>query len=402
MSPTLPSTPAGRASGRRVAVVVLFVVALLAGGAFLSTRKGGAATPGKGGPGGKAPERKVPVLVEPARRLDVPIVLEGLGTVTPLATVQLKSQVDGRLQSVAFKEGALVKKGELLAQIDPRPFQIAVAQTAATLARDQAQLRNARLMLSRNTSLRAQDMVPQQAVDDQQTVVDQLEATLAIDQAASDNAKLQLEYSRLTAPIDGVAGIRQIDPGNLIRASDATGLVLLTQLDPISVVFTLPQDELGRLQTAMSAKSLQVEAWSRDGRALLAVGALAVIDNQINSATGTVRLRAAFPNPTRALWPNQFVKARVTVDQRQKALVIASAAIQRGPQGTFVYVVGDDHTAQLRPVEVDVIEGPLAVLLGGVDEGQAIVTDGQSQLKPGSAVDPRVQDAAAVGPKAKP
>lgn len=402
MSSTSPSTPAGRTSGRRVAVVVLFVVALLAGGAFFSTRKGGAATPGKDGPGGKAPERKVPVLVEPARRLDVPIVLEGLGTVTPLATVQLKSQVDGRLQSVAFKEGALVKKGELLAQIDPRPFQIAVAQTAATLARDQAQLRNARLMLSRNTSLRAQDMVPQQAVDDQQTVVDQLEATLAIDQAASDNAKLQLEYSRLTAPIDGVAGIRQIDPGNLIRASDATGLVLLTQLDPISVVFTLPQDELGRLQTAMSAKSLQVEAWSRDGRALLAVGALAVIDNQINSATGTVRLRAAFPNPTRALWPNQFVKARVTVDQRQKALVIASAAIQRGPQGTFVYVVGDDHTAQLRPVEVDVIEGPLAVLLGGVDEGQAIVTDGQSQLKPGSAVDPRVHDAAAAGPKAKP
>jgi len=401
VSQTSPSTPAGRSSGRRVALVVFFVVALLAAVAFLSTRRGAAATPGKGGPGGKPPERKVPVLVEPARRLDVPIILEGLGTVTPLATVQLKSQVDGRLQTVTFKEGALVKKGEVLAQIDPRPFQIAVAQAAATLARDQAQLRNARLMLARNTSLRAQDMVPQQAVDDQQTLVDQLEATLAIDQAVSDHAKLQLEYSRLTAPVDGVAGIRQIDPGNLIRASDATGLVLLTQLDPISVVFTLPQDELGRLQKAMSAGSLKVEAWSRDGRALLAVGALAVIDNQINSATGTVRLKAAFPNPTRALWPNQFVKARVTVDQRQKALVIASAAIQRGPQGTFVYVVGDDHTAQLKPVEVDVIEGPLAVLLSGVDEGQAVVTDGQSQLKPGSAVDPRTQDAAA-GLKASP
>ena len=384
--------PAAGSSGRRV-VVVLFLLALVVGGGFLLTRQKGSGAPaGPGGPGAagaKGGERKVPVLVEAAVKRDVPIVLEGLGTVTPLATVQVRSQVDGRLLSVAFKEGALVKKGELLAQLDPRPFQIAVAQTAATLARDGAQLRNAKLLLERSKQLRQQELVSQQVVDDQQTLVDQLEATLGIDQATNDNAKLQLEYSRLVAPCDGVTGIRQIDPGNIVHQSDPTGLVVLTQLDPISVIFTVPQDELERLHAVMGASALQVEAWSRDGRVLLGTGTLALIDNQINTATGTIRLKAVFPNPQKALWPNQFIKARLTVDQKKGALVIAAAAIQRGPQGTFVYIASAENTAQLRPVDVDVIEGPLAVLKSGVDAGESVITDGQSQLKPGAPIDPR-------------
>lgn len=379
-----------RSSAKRVLAVVILLGLLGGAGLFLTRKKdaGGSAV-GPGGAGAKGTERKVPVLIEVATTRDVPIVLEGLGTVTPLATVQVRSQVDGRLLSVAFKEGALVHKGDVLAQIDPRPFQIAVAQTAATVARDQAQLRNARLMLERTTQLRAENMVSQQAVDDQQSQVDQLEATIGIAQAANDRARLELEWSHIVAPTDGVTGIRQIDPGNLVRATDATGLVVLTQLDPISVVFTVPQDELDRLQVAMSGASLRVEAWSRDGRALLGQGTLTVIDNQINTATGTIRLKAAFPNPRRSLWPNQFVKARLAVDQKSGALVIAAAALQRGPQGTFVYVAGPDNTAQLRPVEVDVIEGPIAVLKSGVDAGESVITDGQSQLKPGALIDPR-------------
>jgi multidrug efflux system membrane fusion protein len=333
------------------------------------------------------------VLVEAAAQRDVPIVLEGLGTVTPLATVQVKAQVDGRLQSVAFKEGAVVHKGELLAQLDPRPFQIAVAQTAATLARDQAQLRNLKLTLERSRQLKEQNLVPQQQVDDQQTQVDSAEATVGIDQAANDNARLQLEYSRIVANIDGVAGIRQIDPGNLVKATDTLGLVVLTQLDPITVVFTVPQDELARVQRASAAGSLSVEAWARDGQSKLATGTLTVIDNQVSATTATVRLKATFENPTRALWPNEFVKARLAVEQRKDAVVIPAAAIQRGPQGTFVYLAGADDTAQVRPIEVDLIEGAQAILRSGVKVGERVITDGQSQLKPGAAIDARTPGA---------
>jgi multidrug efflux system membrane fusion protein len=391
-TPTPPATPP-RKRGNRTAIIIFVVIALAGGGLWLTRKKdaGGPGGPpgagGRGGPGG--PERKVPVLVDTVVQRDQPIVLEGLGTVTSLSTVQVKSQVDGRLQSVTFKEGALVKKGDLLAQIDPRPFQILVAQTTATLARDEAQLRNAQLLLERNLRLKEQNLVSQQVVDDAQAQVDQLKGTRGIDQAAADSARLQLEYSRIVSPIDGVAGLRQVDPGNLVHAADATGLVVLAQLDPISVVFTLPQDELERLQRAMAGGTLQVEAWARDGRALLGAGTLSVIDNQVNATTGTVKLRAQFANPTRALWPNQFVKARLTVDQRKGALVIAAAAIQRGPQGTFVYLATPEGTAKLQPVEVDLIEGAFAVIRSGLHVGDRVITDGQSQLKPGAAIEPR-------------
>lgn len=383
--------PPPKKTGTRNALIVAVVIALAATGLWL-TRKTAAPPGGKG-----AGERKVPVLVDTVVQRDQPIVLEGLGTVTPLATVQVKSQVDGRLQSVAFKEGALVKKGELLAQLDPRPFQILVAQTSATLARDEAQLRNAELLLERNTKLKEQNLVSQQVVDDARTTTEALRGTRGVDQAALDNAKLQLEYSRIVSPIDGVAGLRQVDPGNLVHASDATGLVVLAQLDPISVVFTLPQDELERLQRAMAGGALQVEAWARDGRSLLGTGQLTVIDNQVNATTGTVKLRAQFANPTRALWPNQFVKARLTVDQKKDALVIAAAAVQRGPQGTFVYLAASDNTAKVQPVDVDLIEGSFAVIRSGLHAGDRVITDGQSQLKPGAPIDART-----AGPVAEP
>ncbi len=381
---TPPPAPPQKSHTVRNVVIVFVVVALAATGLWFTRAKPAAGPGGKGGPG----DRKVPVLVDTVVQKDQPIVLEGLGTVTPLATVQVKSQVDGRLQSVLFKEGAIVKKGELLAQIDPRPFQIQAAQAAATLARDEAQLRNAELLLERNEKLKEQNLIAQQAVDDARTAVDGLKGTRGMDQAAADNAKLQLEYSRIVSPIDGVAGLRLVDQGNLVHASDATGLVVLAQLDPISVVFTLPQDELDRLQRAMAGGNLQVEAWARDGRSLLGTGQLTVIDNQVNATTGTVKLRAQFANPTRALWPNQFVKARLTVDQKKNALVIAAAAVQRGPQGTFVYLA-DNGTAKLQQVEVELIEGSFAVISSGLKAGDKVITDGQSQLKPGSPIEPR-------------
>lgn len=393
----IPAAPREVTHGGRWVVVALVVLLGIGGAAFFVLRKRADAKQ-EGSARAAAMNRKVPVLAEKVQRRDVPIVLEGLGTVTPLATVQVRSQVDGRLMSVGFKEGQPVKKGEQLALIDPRPFQIALKQAQATLQRDQAQLRNAKLLLERNTQLRQQDLVPQQTVDDQQTAVDQLQGTLGIDEAAVNDAKLQLDYAHVSSPLDGVVGLRQVDPGNLVRASDATGLVTVTQLDPISVVFTLPQDDLERLQRAMQREAPPpVEAWSRDGATLLGSGALTVIDNQVNASTGTLKLRAQFDNAHHALWPNAFVKARLTVEQREGVLTINAAAIQRGPEGAFVYLVKEDHTAELRKVEVEQLAGQVAILKSGLDEGEQVITDGQAQLKPGATIEVRGSTGAAAG-----
>jgi multidrug efflux system membrane fusion protein len=368
---------------KRVVIAVVVVAALGAGGFwFFKLRQAAAPVAAK-------PERKVPVLVETAELRDVPIVIEGLGTVTPLASVSIHTQVDGRLDSVSFKEGAPVKKGEVIAQIDPRPFRIAVAQTQATLERDLATQRNAKLALERLTGLRAQNLVPQQQVDDQQTLFDSATGTVGIDQALTDNARLQLEYSRIVSPIDALAGIRAVDPGNLVHQSDPTGIVVLTQISPISVIFTLPQDDLERVTHAFSDAPRTVEAWSRDGLTKLATGELKVIDNQITAATATIRLKATFENADRALWPNQFVKARLHVESKAQVLVVSAAAVQRGQQGAFVYVVTPENTVQLKPVEVDAIEGTVAMIRKGLAAGETVVVDGQAQLKPGASVDPR-------------
>jgi multidrug efflux system membrane fusion protein len=365
---------------------------------------GGLACGVTSGGGGKDPNaRVVPVVVTAAQKQDVPIEFDGLGTVIPLATVTLKSRVDGRLDQVLFKEGQPVKKGDVLAQLDARPFHIQVDQANSTLARDAAQLRNAKLNLERYTGLLAQKLLPQQQVDDQRTLADQAEAVVGIDKAQLENAQLLLEWTRVVSPIDGVTGLRQVDPGNLVRASDPAGLVLITQLDPIAVLFTLPQDVLPQVAEAMEGGPLAVEAYGRDGVTLLASGTLLLIDNQINQSTATMRLKAEFANPKRALWPNQFVKARLKVGVRAGALVVPTPAVQRGPKGPFVYVIGADDTAAMKAIEVDDTEGPLTLVSKGLDPGEWVVTDGQNQLRPGAKVQVKPNEGAAQRrPKAAP
>jgi multidrug efflux system membrane fusion protein len=380
-------------------VTALVTATALSAGAFVVVKgriahgASGQTSPAASSSGGG--DRAVPVNVAPALVKDVPIIVEGLGTVTPLATVVVRSQVDGRLDKVVFKEGDTVRRGDLLALIDPRPFSIQLQQGSAALARDSANLKNGQINLERYAKLREQNLIPQQQLDDQRASVAQLEASTQADEATIASAKLNLDYARITSPIDGVTGVRQVDQGNIVRAADATGIVVVTQLDPISVIFTLPQDELPRVQKALRAGKPTVLAFARDGNQRLAVGELQVVDNQVNAQTATIRLKATMPNPDRMLWPNQFVKARLRLEVLSKALVIPAAAIQRNGTATFVYVVGPDKTVTTRDIVIASVEGDDAILTKGLADGDVVVTDGQSQLRPGANVAPR-------GGKAKP
>jgi multidrug efflux system membrane fusion protein len=360
------------------------------------------AEPRSQSPAAAAENRVVPVQVTTVTQIDVPIVLEGLGNVTPLATVVIKSQVDGRLDKVFFKEGEQVKKGQLIAQVDPRPFQIQLQQGQAALARDRATIGNARLNLDRYSTLRAQNLVPQQQVDDQRTLVSQTEAALLADEAQINSAQLNLSYSRITSPVTGVTGVRLIDPGNIVHAADPSGIVVVTQLDPIAVLFVLPEDEQVGVSQAMSKGLIQVDAYSRDGDKKLATGRLLLIDNQINTATATIRLKATFDNPDHVLWPNAFVKARMTLDTLKGVLAAPNSAIQRGPQGTFVYVVKKDQTADMRHVTVSTVQGDSAIVQSGLTPGDIVVTEGQNQLRPGAKVSVRTQPVAPSSVKPTP
>ncbi len=341
-------------------------------------------------------DRVVPVLLAPVEKKDFPIYLEGLGTAVPIYTVTVHTQVDGRLDSVAFKEGQFVHKGDLLAQIDPRPFVIQLHAAEAALARDSAQAREGRLNLGRYETLRKENLIPQQQVDDQQALVDQYDATVRSDQTQIESAKLNLDYAHITSPIDGVTGVRLIDPGNIVHAADTTGFVVITQLDPMSVIMTLPEDDLPRISEKFGQGALAVEAYSRDGRVKLGVGKLSLIDNEINQTTATIRLRAIFDNPKNALWPNEFIKARLLLTTQKDAIVVPAAAIQRGPLGTFVYVVGGDNTASVATVELDSIQGDAAIVSKGLSVGQEVVTDGQNQIRPGSKVSSRPSEKASA------
>ena len=337
----------------------------------------------------QAQQRPVPVVTAPAQQRDLPIYLDGLGTVVAAKTITVRPQVDGRLESVIFREGQVVRRGDALAQIDPRPFQVQLEQAKGALTRDAAQLRTARLALARNRELRREKLVSQQDVDNQEAAVGQFEGAVRIDQAQIDNARLNLEYARITSPIDGVSGVRLVDPGNLVRASDTTGIVVITQLDPVAVLFTLPQDYLPQVVQQMELGTLTVEAFSRDGNTKLGSGELLVIDNQINQNTATMRLKATFANPQRALWPNQFVKARLLLTVRKGAIVVPTTAVQRGPEGTFAYVVGPDQTVQPRPIEVELTQGDVAAIARGLSAGEVVVADGAAALRPGAKVAPR-------------
>jgi multidrug efflux system membrane fusion protein len=340
--------------------------------------------------GSDAQARAVSVAVATASQRNVPIILEGLGNVTAFMTVTVKTQLDGRLDQVLFREGQSVRRGEVWAQIDPRPYQIQLQQAQGALDRDEAQLKNARLNVERDHPLVAQKLIAQQQLDTDVATAGQLEGTVEVDRAAIGSARLNLDYARITSPIDGMTGIRQVDPGNVVHAADPGGIVVVTQLDPIAVLFTLPQDQLTPVaQELAHTGTLPVEAYSRDGAVLLGSGQLTLIDNQINQATSSIRLKAVVPNPKRLLWPNQFVNARLLLTTRENALVIPAVALQRGPSGSFVYVVGAENTASMRPVQIDLTQGDIAIVASGLEPGERVVTDGQNQLRPGAKVAPR-------------
>jgi multidrug efflux system membrane fusion protein len=386
--PQQPARPGG--AGKWVFLVL--AIAAIGGGAWYLRGRSKAGAAGGPAPAASA-ERIVPVQTMAVAKRDVPVYLEGLGNVLPIASVQVRPQVDGRLDAVNFKEGQNVKRGDLLAQVDPRPFVIQLHNAEAALAKDHAQLRNGQLNLERYKTLRTQNLIPQQQVDDQQTLADQYAGAVRADEAQVESAKLNLDYARIVSPIDGVVGVRQVDPGNLVHASDPTGIVMVTHHQPIAVLFTLPQDDLASVSAEMAKGTLIVDAMSREGDKKLASGKLTVIDNQINTTTATIRLKATFDNPDRVLWPNAFVKARITLSTRKGAIVVPAPAIQKGPQGTFVYVAGADKTAQVRPVEADVTVGELTLVTKGLSPGEQVVTDGMGQLRPGAKIAPRSSDA---------
>jgi len=365
--------------------VLLGVLVLGLGGAIVFARSR------KANPGGAPPAesaagaRPIPVVVARASNRDVPVFLDGLGNAVPLVTVTVRPQVDGPLTAVAFQEGQHVKKGDLLARIDPRPFTIQLHQAQAALARDQAQAKNAQVNFARYTALHAQGLATQEQLDDQRATADQLAGTIKSDEAQIENAQLQLAYTEVRSPVDGVTGVRQVDQGNVVHASDPNGIVVVTQLDPMAIVFTLPQDNLPQINREIGA-GLAIEAYSRDGDRLLGRGKLTLVDNQVSLTTATVRLKGIVPNPDKALWPNEFVRARLLLATRTGALSIPAPAVQRGPQGTFVYVVLPDQTAALRTVEVETVQDQWAVIGKGIQAGDQVVIEGQNQLRPGAKV----------------
>jgi multidrug efflux system membrane fusion protein len=343
---------------------------------------------GKGGAGDPA-ARPVPVLTAPAQTKDVGVYLSGLGTVVPLNTVVVKSRVDGQLLRINFQEGQLVRAGDLLAEIDPRPFQVQLMQAQGQKSKDEAALQNAKVDLGRYETLIKEDSIPRQQLDTQAATVAQIQASLESDQAQIESARLNLTYSRITAPTGGRIGLRQMDLGNIVHAADPNGLVVITQLQPIDVLFTLPADQLPQvLPQVHGGKSLAVDAFDRDLKHKLGSGQILAVDNQIDPATGTVRLKALFPNQDEALFPNQFVNARLLVNTLHGTVTVPAAALQRSPQATFVYVVKPDKTVEVRNVVVALTEGEDAAIQSGLTAGEQVVVDGVDKLRPGAKVEP--------------
>ncbi|MFZ0199808.1 MAG: MdtA/MuxA family multidrug efflux RND transporter periplasmic adaptor subunit [Candidatus Sulfotelmatobacter sp.] len=336
-----------------------------------------------------ASPRAVSVSVAKVEEQEMPVYLVGLGSVTAFYTANIKSRVDGQIMRVNFREGQIVKEGDLLIVIDPRPYQVQLEQMQAQLFKDQATLRDARLNLERYTTLIPSGSIAQQQVDTQKSLVDQLDGQVRTDQAQIDNAKLQLVYCNITAPFTGRVGLRQVDPGNIVHATDTNPMLVLTQLQPIAVIFTLPEDQLPTVAQHMKNSTLQVEAYSRDYQTKLATGKLLVIDNQIDQTTGTAKLKAVFDNRDNQLWPNQFVNANLLLETRKNSTVLPTAAILRGPRGAYVYAVKSDQTVEARPVTIALTQGNTTAITSGVNPGEMVVTDGQDKLQTGSTIEPR-------------
>jgi len=386
--------PAAPRAGRRRWWPWLLLVAVAGGGAYLVYPRTTPVLAKNSAPAAAAAPAAplgVPVVAARARTGDMNVYLTGLGTITPLNTVVVHSRVDGEINSVAFEEGQIVQKGDLLAQIDPRPFEVQLTQAEGQAAKDEATLENAKVDLERDQTLIEQRLIPRQQLDTQVALVNQYAGILKSDQGQIDSAKLNLVYSRITSPLTGRVGLRLVDPGNVVHATDTTGLVIITQLDPIAVVFTLPEDVLPQIQEqTRGGRKLEIDAYDRELKKKLGTGTLLTLDNQIDQTTGTIKVKAIFSNKDNSLFPNQFVNARLLVNQIHGAVIVPTAAVQRSPQSTFVYVVLPDNTVEPRDVVVRLTEGEDTGLVSGVSAGQVVVTDGVDKLQKGTAVSARI------------
>jgi membrane fusion protein, multidrug efflux system len=373
----------------RVLATLLVLGAAGGGYYYWSKPPGDAASPTPSArPGGRrgGGEGPVAVLVSPVQTRTMPVYREGIGNIQAYALVTVRSQIDGLLTSVEFREGQTVTRGQVLARIDPRIWQAQLDQALAKKAQDEANLANARVDFARYQQLAAANAGPKQQADQQRAVVAQLEAQVRSDEAAIDNARAYLAYTTITSPLDGRAGLRQVDPGNIIRAGDAAGLVTIAQIQPIAATFALPQRDLAATAAALAGGAVPVEALDADGRTVIATGQLEVIDNQVDITTGTVKLKAVFPNTDQKLWPGQFVTVRVRIAELKEARVVPTPAIRRGPQGTFVYVLAEGEKAMVRPVTVTQQDEQVAVIGQGVAAGERIVTAGFARLSDGKEV----------------
>lgn len=392
------SEPVGAALGRHKGkLAVIALVALAVVGAviwYAGSRSPNAAN--KSAPGSAANRSGnadasvggIPVGVASVRKGTFDVYLFALGTVTPLNTVQIRSRVDGQVMRIAFEEGQMVGAGDLIAEIDPRPFEVQLTLATGQLARDQALLENARKDLERYRTLLAQDSIARQQVDTQESLIRQYEAAVQSDQGGIANARLQLTHARIVAPISGRVGLRQVDAGNIVRAADATSIVVITQLQPIGVLFPIPEDALPRVMKRLrSGQLIPVEAFDRAQKEKLGSGRLLTVDNQIDTATGTVKLKAEFPNANNALFANQFVNIRMPLETIQNATLLPTAAVQRGAAGTFVYVVKDDSTVAVTPVSLGPVQGEVSTVVGGVVAGAKVVVDGTDRLRNGAKIE---------------
>jgi len=362
------------------------VAVVVAAGWYITTRPSTTPQPA-GGRGRFAQSQATPVGIAAASKADIPIVIRALGTVTPLANVTIKTQITGQLIQVDFTEGQAVKKGELLAVVDPRPYEVALQNAQGTLAKDQALLKNAQIDLQRYATLVKQDSIARQQYDTQAALVRQSEAQLVTDQAVVDNAKLNLVYTRIIAPVAGRIGLRLVDPGNYVTMGDATGICTITQMQPISVIFTIPEDSLPVVRKQLRAgNKLQVTALDRAQKVQLAIGEVSTLDNQVDTTTGTVKLRATFDNTDEALFPNQFVNVRLLADTVKDATTVPVAAIQRGPVGTFVYLAKADDTVAIRTVETGASDGEKIAVTKGLELGEQVVIDGVDRLRDGAKI----------------
>ncbi|WAI83697.1 MULTISPECIES: MdtA/MuxA family multidrug efflux RND transporter periplasmic adaptor subunit [Achromobacter] len=392
MSESRPVSQASRWSRRRV--VGLVVLLLVAAGVAWFALRPSPKQAGARGPGGARPSMAamanmpVPVRIATATQQDIDIYLKSLGTVTAYNTVTVRSRVSGELVDVAFQEGQRVKAGDLLAQVDPRAFQVALDQARGTQMQNLAQLENARRDLQRYQTLFKQNSIAKQQVDTQAALVRQYEGTVKSDQANVDNAKLQLDYARITAPISGRLGLRQVDRGNLVSSSDTNGLVVITQTQPISVVFTLPETQLPEVRGEIAAgRTLPVDAYDRADTRRIATGVLETLDNQIDVTTGTLKLKAKFENADDALFPNQFVNVRLHVLTRKDVTAIPTAAVQQGSAGAFVFLVQQDDTIVVRPVKLGAINNGMVAVNEGLQPGDRVVTEGTDRLRAGAKVE---------------